>query len=148
MEVFILRAHAASTLAMSGGIWFVQIVHYPLFALVADQALGRYEKEHVLRTGWVVGPLMVAEGLTPFWLAARLAGLIVAKPVPLRLKLRRRICVFWEGSFWAVTASFPLLIVQRSEPGFGLPPATVQLTLVVNDEAVLAWSVATLVGPL
>ena len=55
---------------MSGGIWFVQIVHYPLFALVADQALGRYEKKHVLRTGWVVGPLMVAEGLTPFWLAA------------------------------------------------------------------------------
>ena len=33
----ILAAHAASTLAMTGLIWFVQIVHYPLFAAVEIQ---------------------------------------------------------------------------------------------------------------
>jgi hypothetical protein len=46
---------------MTGIIWFVQIVHYPLFALVPAAAFARYEAAHATRTGWVVGPLMCAE---------------------------------------------------------------------------------------
>ncbi len=51
----------ACTLAMTGLIWFVQIVHYPIFALVPPAAFTHYEAEHATRTGWVVGPLMCAE---------------------------------------------------------------------------------------
>jgi hypothetical protein len=57
--IFILQI--ASTLLMTGIIWFVQIVHYPLFAKVDAASFVRYEAEHATRTGWVVGPLMCVE---------------------------------------------------------------------------------------
>jgi hypothetical protein len=51
----------ATTLMMTGIIWFVQVVHYPLFAKVGSAEFARYEAEHATRTGWVVGPLMCLE---------------------------------------------------------------------------------------
>lgn len=47
-----------STLAMFGLIWFVQVVHYPLFELVDDQ---RFAATHATRTTYVVAPLMLLE---------------------------------------------------------------------------------------
>jgi hypothetical protein len=52
--------HLAATLMMVGVIWFVQVVHYPLFAAVRS-GFTAFEAEHVRRTGWVVAPLMCAE---------------------------------------------------------------------------------------
>ncbi len=66
----ILLVQLATTLAMTGIIWFVQIVHYPLFAQVAPGSFARYEAEHATRTGWVVGPLMCAELATAMLLLA------------------------------------------------------------------------------
>ena len=61
-------AQYASTLFMTGLIWFVQIVHYPLFATVHTHttalAFRSYEEEHASRTGWVVFPPMAVELLT------------------------------------------------------------------------------------
>ncbi|QDG54963.1 hypothetical protein FIV42_25095 [Persicimonas caeni] len=57
-------AHVAATLYMVGLIWFVQIVHYPGFALVGGDAFVPYTREHVRRTGWVVGPPMLLEAAT------------------------------------------------------------------------------------
>jgi len=68
MNDLVLLLQAGSTLAMSGLIWFVQVVHYPLFAAVGRDGFPSYEREHVRRTGWVVGPLMVTEGLAAAWL--------------------------------------------------------------------------------
>ena len=68
MRDLILLLHTGSTLAMCGLIWFVQIVHYPLFASVGRDDFALYEKKHSRRTGWVVGPLMIAEGITAVWL--------------------------------------------------------------------------------
>mgnify|MGYP000669212371 CR=1 FL=1 len=48
-------------LMMVGIIWFVQIVHYPLFAKVGESEFASYEHEHTRRTGWVVAPLMLTE---------------------------------------------------------------------------------------
>lgn len=57
---WLLFAHAAATLYMTGVIWFVQIVHYPLFSRVGQPGFSDYEREHVRRTGWVVaGPMLV-----------------------------------------------------------------------------------------
>ncbi len=50
-----------ATLAMFGLIWFVQIVHYPLFLMVPAGQFPAYEAAHANRTGYVVGPLMLAE---------------------------------------------------------------------------------------
>ncbi len=58
----LLLLHAAATCYMCGVIWFVQLVHYPLFAGVERGGFIAYQREHVRRTGWVVGPAMLAEG--------------------------------------------------------------------------------------
>jgi len=60
----LLNTHAACTLMMTGLIWMVQLVHYPLFARVGAEGFTRYQREHTRRITWVVGPLMAAEGLT------------------------------------------------------------------------------------
>lgn len=65
----ILALHLGSTAAMTGLIWFVQIVHYPLFAMVGEGRFRDYEAQHTKRTSRVVGPFMAAEGVTALWIA-------------------------------------------------------------------------------
>jgi hypothetical protein len=60
-RVWLLLLHAAATLYMTGVIWFVQIVHYPLFSRVGQPGFSEYEREHVRRTGRVVAGPMLAE---------------------------------------------------------------------------------------
>ena len=56
--------HTASTLYMLGLIYFVQLVHYPLFALVGPKYYLDYHQKHVFWTTWAVGPAMILEALT------------------------------------------------------------------------------------
>ncbi len=62
-------AHAAATWAMVGLIWFVQVVHYPLFAGVGASGYARYQAEHARRTTWVVAAPMLGELATGLALA-------------------------------------------------------------------------------
>ena len=62
--VLLLSVHLVATAAMVGLIWFVQIVHYPLFAAVGQDRFVAYEVEHQRRTSYVVGPPMAVEGVT------------------------------------------------------------------------------------
>jgi hypothetical protein len=57
----VLLVNAATALAMTGVIWFVQVVHYPLFDGVAPADWPAYHDRHTTRTGYLVAPLMVAE---------------------------------------------------------------------------------------
>ena len=61
-------AHAGATLFMTGVIWFVQVVHYPLLATVPVESARTVAAEHQRRTGWVVMAPMAAEGFTTLWL--------------------------------------------------------------------------------
>jgi len=61
---FVLLAHIAATWMMVGLIWFVQIVHYPLFARVGTNLFAEYEIAHSRWTTWVVGPPMLVEAAT------------------------------------------------------------------------------------
>lgn len=66
----ILLGHLASTLFMTGVIWFVQVVHYPLFAGTGRAEFCAYERRHTGLTTWVVAPPMLAEAATAvllFW---------------------------------------------------------------------------------
>ncbi len=60
----LLLVHVAATLCMAGLIWYVQVVHYPLFAEVGAAASARYEQRHVALTTWVVGPPLLVEAGT------------------------------------------------------------------------------------
>jgi uncharacterized membrane protein len=57
--VFII--HLAATMFMVGVIWFVQIVHYPLFGAVGDTSFAAYSEAHSRLTTFVVAPPMIAE---------------------------------------------------------------------------------------
>ena len=64
MAELILLLQAATTLAMVGLIWFVQIVHYPLFGQIGHDRFAEYEQQHQSRTTLVVAPLMLVEAST------------------------------------------------------------------------------------
>lgn len=66
---FLLMAQAVASGAMGGLIWFVQIVHYPLFARVTGAGDREYAAEHQRRTAWVVIPFMLVEGAVATLLA-------------------------------------------------------------------------------
>ena len=65
----LLLIHAAATLFMTGLIWFVQVVHYPLMAKVGADGFTDYESHHQRLTTWVVGPAMLVEMMCASWLA-------------------------------------------------------------------------------
>lgn len=53
--------HVATTYALLGMIWTVQLVHYPLFRHVGRSAFPAYHARHVVAICWVVVPLMIGE---------------------------------------------------------------------------------------
>ena len=57
----LLLTQILATAMMTGIIWFVQIVHYPLFLRVPTEGFVAYEQSHTIRTGFVVAPLMLFE---------------------------------------------------------------------------------------
>lgn len=69
----LVLVHLVATWFMAGVIWFVQVVHYPLFASVGTEGWVAYAGQHVRRTGWVVAPPMLVEGATA-------VGLLVVRP--------------------------------------------------------------------
>ncbi len=61
---YVLLAHLAATLFMVGVIWFVQVVHYPLFSRVGSERFVPYSEAHSRLTTYVVGPPMIIEAAT------------------------------------------------------------------------------------
>jgi hypothetical protein len=60
----VFLTHLAATLVMVGIIWFVQVVHYPLFERVGKPGFSAYSAAHSHLTGLVVGPPMLLEAAT------------------------------------------------------------------------------------
>ena len=124
----ILLLHAASTLMMTGLIWFVQIVHYPLFPFAAIGDFRRFAVDHQRRTAMVVGPLMLVEAGTATWLLA------ASNSDPLA----------WGGwilllSIWLSTAFFQMPLHQRLAQGFDAQVA--RRLVFTNWWRTLAWTV-------
>jgi hypothetical protein len=70
LSLLVLALHFAATFYMVGLVWFVQRVHYPLFARVGSQQFPAYERAHLSRTNPVVGPAMLIEAATALALVA------------------------------------------------------------------------------
>ena len=60
----IFMAQFAATWFMTGLIWFVQVVHYPLLAHTGRERYVDYQRLHMSLTTWVVGPPMLVEAIT------------------------------------------------------------------------------------
>ena len=106
----LLLTHAAATLSMVGLIWFVQLVHYPMFAAVGRGAFSSYEQEHQQRTTWLVTPLMLAELLTALLLLS--AGLQGADRMAAWIGLALLLVI------WTSTAVLQVPLHQKLTSGF------------------------------
>jgi hypothetical protein len=102
----LIVAHLAATWFMTGLIWFVQVVHYPLFARVGNEDYANYQEAHARLTTWVVGPPMLVEAGTAiaivitlgrgpcgaaWWIAAGLLALIWASTAFLQVPAHGRL---------------------------------------------------------
>ena len=103
-------AQVAVTWSLVGLIWTIQVVHYPLMSRVGEARFAEYQREHMRRITWLVGPLMLAEvGLAlALWMRA-------ATPNEERLG--------WIGALlllviWGATAAFSVPAHGRLEAGF------------------------------
>ena len=130
--------HLVATVFMVGLIWFVQVVHYPLFDRISGDASIQYAAEHQRRTAWVVGLPMLVEGITTLWLffdpingrlLPLLGGLALLKihlstvflQVPLHKKLsqgyerevvRKLVATNWVRTIgWTIRAAIAVAIV-------------------------------------
>ena len=128
----IILVQLMCTLAMTGVIWFVQIVHYPLFLRVAPVNFIAFESQHATRTGWVVGPLMCLE------LAASLALLVPAfRPEKISQSLA------WTGAsltvvIWISTMFIQVPLHTRLAAGFDVK--TISALVQTNWIRTAAWT--------
>lgn len=60
----LLLLHLILCSFMTGVIWIIQVVHYPLFANVGEEGYATYQRLHMRKITWVVMPMMLLELLT------------------------------------------------------------------------------------
>ena len=132
----LLLIHAAATLCMVGVIWFVQLVHYPLFQCVGSSSFSSYEQKNQRRTSWVVVPLMVTELVT----AAALLFTELSGPSR---------AIAWIGTglllvIWISTALLQLPLHRKLSAGFDA--RRVRLLIGSNWIRTVAWSARGLIA--
>lgn len=57
----VLLLHLFTTVFMSGVIWIIQVLHYPLFNMVGRENFGAYEIAHSNLISLIVAPVMLLE---------------------------------------------------------------------------------------
>ncbi len=91
MTILVLANFLLASL-MTGLIWFVQVVHYPLMSAVDERAWAAYHNAHARRTTYIVAPLMLLE--------ATAAGLWVWQaPGGFSWAAAGLLCVVWISTF-------------------------------------------------
>ena len=121
-----------STLPMTGLVWFVQVVHYPLFARVGEQQFPSYEAAHANRTTWVVAPLMLLE-----------LGSSLLLLFPHLRPVSAPSWSVWLGAvlvavLWLSTAAVQVPLHNRLHRGYSAPQA--QRLVTSNWVRTLAWT--------
>lgn len=126
----ILLVNLAATWTMIGIIWFVQLVHYPLFSQIGQDAFQEYQLAHIQRTSQLV--------LVPMFIEAGTAGMLLLDTpdaIPLWAALLGAVLV---GVIWLFT-----LIVEvpyHNSLTQGYDEAAIQRLVRSNWIRTLLWS--------
>jgi len=100
----LLVGHAAATWAMTGLIWFVQVVHYPLMGSVGVSGFPAYHAAHSRLTTLVVGPLMLVEAASAVWI-------VLERPSMASWVGAGLLAVVWAATFFVSVPRHVLLAV-------------------------------------
>ncbi len=108
----VLLGNLVTSLYLTGLIWFVQVVHYPLFGAVAPADFRAYEARHQALTTWVTAPPMLVElglslvlvylrpDLRLVWWAAALTILVWASTFFWQVPLHGRLALGFDSEAW------------------------------------------------
>ncbi len=109
----IVWTQVAATLFLTGLIWVIQVVHYPLMSRVAKERFPEFHGQHSRRIGSLVIAPMVLEGVTA-------ALLLIARPknVPTWLLLSGAVLV---GIIWISTFALQVPQHRLLTAGFDRP---------------------------
>ncbi|MCX6592212.1 MAG: hypothetical protein NTZ56_11865 [Acidobacteria bacterium] len=130
----LVLANLASTLFMTGLIWLIQLVHYPLFAQVGRDEFVNYEDMHRRMITPVVGPVMLLELVTTM-------GLLVKRPETMPT------WAAWTGFGLAAVIWLSTALLQVPEHGVlsnGFNAAAHQRLVSTNWLRTVAWSLRSL----
>lgn len=107
----ILIIQAITAYAMLGIVFYMQLIHYPLY-LKIKQGFERYERAHVKRSAYLIGPLMLVELLTAFGLVTYASSDFVTRLSVFNLIL---IIATWIVTFLLSMPQHQRLSAHRSE---------------------------------
>jgi uncharacterized membrane protein len=93
----VFLVHLLATAFMTGLIWFVQLVHYPLMQHVPAAGFADYEQRHQRQTTWIVAPAMGLELVTGIALMLIPAGGLAMMLVMTNLVL---LALLWASTFF------------------------------------------------
>jgi len=126
----VLLVHALATFAMVGIIWMVQVVHYPLFALVGGPGFAAYEAAHSARMGAL---LLVPWGVEGF---SGLALLALVPPGVPRWLVLADLALLGVTVLVTVVVSVP----QHQVLGAGFDPGAHGVLVATNWLRTAAWT--------
>lgn len=132
--MLMLLVNLASTLFLTGLIWLVQLVHYPLFAQVGSAEFVNYENMHRRMITPLVGPMMLLELGTA-------VGLLVRRPETIPT------WAAWTGFGLAVVIWLSTALLQVPEHDVlsnGFDTAAYQRLVSTNWWRTAAWSLRSL----
>lgn len=131
IALLVLLLHCAVTWYMTGVIWLVQWVHYPLFNRVDTDKFRQFIRDHANWITWVVLPPMLIE------LSTALALLWLQPPgIPFWMLL--------TGAFLVVLiwiSTFAIQVPQHNRLQQGFDPAAYTRLVQSNWLRTVAWSV-------
>ena len=116
----------ASSFAMLGVIWIVQLLVYPAFRQVSPTEFPIRHREHVWRISWIVIPLMLLELSSTLYLT-------IQTPSPDQYLL-----MTCTGLAWASTFFIQVPLHERLKKGFH--GTRIQRLVRTNWIRTLAWS--------
>ena len=128
---FLFLANLLATIFMTGVIWIVQVVHYPLFANVGEGLFRAYHADHNVLITYIVLPAMLIE-------AGTAALFIFGRPQFISLP-EAWLGLVLVGVAWGTT--FFLSVPQHNALAAGFDPEAHRLLVSTNWIRTAAWSV-------
>jgi len=99
------------TWILAGMMWFVQVVHYPLYKKIKEGFV-EYERSHIKRAALLIGPLMLIEVITAIILIGMTPGGTLTQLATANLVL---LFLIWISTFLFQIAQHQKLSVQFSK---------------------------------
>jgi hypothetical protein len=124
---------------MTGVIWLVQVVNYPLYKYLDEEKFKDYQTDHIARITPVVGPIMIIELFTSLSLISFIPFEMIQAKMLYPLLINFVLVVL----IWLATVSYSVPIHQNLKEGWDEKLYT--KLLATNWTRTIAWTLRSLI---